>query len=352
MASFPFLTLASLGLNSYQARTDTVKKDKKKGVHHEVAAMSFVVDVSKSVRFPAYSLGTREHVFSDSEFRERLQDLGRQVDTHMRGEEWAQALSECEEAARHVSYNALYRDLSHDFFTTHQLSWRFFYPNGAAPQDWLVSRIQSVFIDGFAVDENDVWPAGKVVERVRNAKVLALAVDGDNEIQGYAIYTIAPKPFNGRDLLWEDSICLTRRWQGRRFSNSPVAEIQTQFRRSNIGWVGGCTQNPLILRRYKRSSLLYPFDRSFVDREGERLFEFLCKNVPQIAKRTEELTDAERSEVAKTGILRGIYKQQLGSYPEHVDGLEDIVGYLESNNFDRNNGDVVVAVSAVDKADL
>lgn len=192
--------------------------------------------------------------------------------------------------------------------------------------------IQDVFRDGFGING---WSLSEIEGTLRRCNVLGLLLDQQRSVCGYALYSIPQPSLRGASLLWEDAICLRKRARGQGLSNRAIEFALGLHPERRFGWLGGRTQNPIVMRRYSRKGVTFPFDIAYVEKEGLDLIRFLLQNVSEVQK--------VRAFNTTTGICSGVYGRRLGDYPWCDFGQFE--RHLLALDFDRNKGDAVVVVT-------
>lgn len=214
--------------------------------------------------------------------------------------------------------------------------WEFFAPDEVRQTSLdLPLAIHNVFCDGFEIDG---WSLSGIETSLQRCDMLGLLLDQQRSICGYALYSVPQHPFCGASLLWEDSICLKKKAQGKGFSTKAIELALALYPGRAFGWLGGRTQNPVIMRRYSRQGTTFPFDIGYEEQEGPRLIQFLLQNVPEVR--------APKSFNIRTGICSGVYRRRLGNYPWHDQG--EFERHLLRSGFDRDKGDAVVVVARLE----
>ena len=218
--------------------------------------------------------------------------------------------------------------------------WQFHHLRDLEPDDALTESMHKIFLDGFGLKEG--WSIGGIKKALMRSTILGLLVDPKGNTWGYAMYTIPDEPLMGTYFLWEDAICLKKDAQGKGFSSIVWGMILSFYSNRKFGWVGGRTQNPLIIKRYSNFGTLFPFDFTYAQSDGKLIMDFLCQHIA-------EVRDVEYLK-KETGICRRVYSEgRLGDYP--IPSEKDILKFekrLSDWNFQRENGDAIVVVAKVE----
>lgn len=214
--------------------------------------------------------------------------------------------------------------------------WRFQSLHGHSEfDDTVVGAILDVFRDGF--DLPDGWSIESVRKDLNSSSVVGLLFSPDDKLQGYAFYFAPSVPLDGAHLLWENAICLRKEVQGKGYTKSVLQNASNVLHAMTFGWVGGRTQNPVVIKRYSKLGRIFPFDASYETGEGKIVMSYLLKHVEQVGASSIDLTN---------GICRRAYRYgQLGNYPTDVVGTERFETQLQNWNFRRDEGDAVAVVS-------
>jgi hypothetical protein len=202
----------------------------------------------------------------------------------------------------------------------------------------IVSAVLEIFRDGFGILG---WSREGVAKTLSRCTLLGLLHSEEGSIEGYAFYLMVPGPRTGTWVLWEDAICLRKRVQRSGYARLILGELMTRDASSPIGWVGGRTQNPAVMRRYCGLGSCFPFDRFWDVRDGVALMSVLRRLVP-------EVSDAPSGD-PRTGICRGVYSERtLGDYAWRSEGRFERA--LTAWGFQRERGDAVITVAEVGQA--
>jgi GNAT superfamily N-acetyltransferase len=217
-----------------------------------------------------------------------------------------------------------------------------------AKEAW-IADIGSIFLDGFGLPEDRAWSPDRIAHALGNISYLAIAYTSDQPSErkvayGYALYTVPSVPLgNGTYLLWEDAICLRKSMQGSGAPRELFAAITKRSRHQPIGWIGGRTQNPRVMRTYRKFGHAFPFAEDYSTPDGQAIMSFLREQVREV--RDVPTTSLDLA----CGIARGIYRQgRLGDYPVNVENTSDIEQQLTSWGFNRDRGDAVIVAARLD----
>lgn len=203
----------------------------------------------------------------------------------------------------------------------------------------MVKAIHDVFLDGFGEEEG--WSADGIETMFKRSMVLGLLTTDTDGIVGYAFYAIPELPFMGSHMLWENAICLKKFAQGSRNTSRIWYRASALYPGRTFGWIGGRTQNPLIMSRYKKLGYLFPFETAYNEGDGRLVMEYLLANI-------EEVSSAPPLDKSN-GICRRKYKGRLGDYKLGIEGTEKLEAKLSAWEFDRDKGDAVIIVSRLCK---
>jgi hypothetical protein len=199
----------------------------------------------------------------------------------------------------------------------------------------ILKEIHQIFLEGFGLPAG--WSFDGIKNRLQKSTLLGLLSDG-RKIVGYSIFSVPNIPLQGKYLLWEDSICLRKQIQGKNLSVEAIKGAMNSFPNKQFGWVGGRTQNPIILKRYAKFGKLFPFDATYSDGEGKILMEYLLHNVA-------EVKEVKQIDLC-TGICRNFYSEgRLGDYSIAIEKIEQFEKQLRNWNFNRHRGDCIIVVS-------
>lgn len=229
------------------------------------------------------------------------------------------------------------------------MEWQTLFPKSETiDADSLGKKIVDVFYDGFGLPYNPdrSWSAPEAAAMVRRCDMVGVLVDKrwqEAIICGCACYVMPEEPVvNALHLIWEDGICIRKPQQGGRWSK-PIFELALSTAKQmgrHVGYIGGRTQNPVVMHRYSKFGKLFPFDSRYTTSQGRRVVEFLVGNI----------WEAQAGEFnPESGIFRGAYKEgRLGDYPiPETDEVRRWEMLLMKDGFDRNNGDAVAVVARV-----
>lgn len=202
-----------------------------------------------------------------------------------------------------------------------------------------LKSIHEVYLDGFGKTEG--WSLKGI-----NAVLLSSSIRGflrnKDEIAGYAFYTVPTETLNGSYMLWEDAICLKKSAQARRFTQGIIEKVMGLFSNKNFGWIGGRTQNPLVVKRYSDLGQVFPFNALYDTEDGKQIMDFVLKHIPQARTFSGKAAFVDKI----TGICRNAYADgRLGDYSTEVPGAEAFERQLLEWGFNRDNGDAVLVVS-------
>lgn len=201
----------------------------------------------------------------------------------------------------------------------------------------ITERILDVFHDGFGIEG---WNIHGIQKALHNSTVFGLLLGPKQEIAGYALYLVPEQTLQDKGLLWENAICIKKFLQNSGFGGEALKLALSIFSNHDIGWIGGRTQNPTVMKRYSKvASLLLPFDITYPSKDGEPVFDFLMQNVPEVF---------ETKVMDPNGICKGVYHEgTLGDYTTDVAGTEEYERLLKKWGFSRKDGDAVIVVAKI-----
>jgi hypothetical protein len=203
----------------------------------------------------------------------------------------------------------------------------------------LLKSIHQVFLDGFGLSKG--WSIEGIRKRLRTSNVAGFLRKDGEEIYGYAFYSVPSEPLGEAYMLWEDGICLRKEVQGKELTKQVVEKACFIFPGRRFGWVGGRTQNPVVMSRYSKFGLLLPFDTSYNSPDGKPVMDYLLKHIEEV----KDVYKGQRLDL-RNGICRGIYREgRLGDYPLEVKGTEKFHRQLLQWGFQRDSGDAAIIVS-------
>lgn len=215
-------------------------------------------------------------------------------------------------------------------------TWNFQCLNPLATyDDQFVRSIHDVYLDAFGLQEG--WSLEGIRKALLRSNVRGLLSSDYGEICGYAIYSVPALPLLGNSMIWEDAIALKKKIQNRKLSKQVIGHILSLFPERKFGWLGGRTQNPAVIKRYKKLGILFPFDISYSLHEGKAVMDYLLQNIEEV--REVQALDKEN------GICRAIYRRRLGDYKTEISGTERFEEQLRKWDFDREKGDAVIVIS-------
>src|SRR5947209_5037715 len=157
-----------------------------------------------------------------------------------------------------------------------------------AVDDAWIAGIQDTFLDGFGLSVERAWSTDRLAYALENVSYLALAYAHEDAttqrfICGYAMYTIPQLSLpDGTYLLWEDAICLRKRFQQTGGARGLSASIAARSTHQPIGWMGGRTQNPRVIKRYRQLGHTFPFAEDYSTPVGQSIFTFLRNHVREV----------------------------------------------------------------------
>lgn len=216
------------------------------------------------------------------------------------------------------------------------MKWEFFDLRSQPVVDAeFIKKIRDAYVASFyrgSYPHSDL-PFKSLEKRLELSTDLAiLEREKSEQFYGYAIFSIPEAMFQGKRIIWQDSIAVDPSLQGRGYSKKVYEIIRSTNHES--GWLGGRTQNPTIIKSFCKKGKSFPFDELYSSETGKELFSFLYRNIPEV----KESVGVDIS----TGIVKGKYSRRLGSYPNDWTGVETQKEFLERNDFNQDNGDAVI----------
>ena len=208
--------------------------------------------------------------------------------------------------------------------------------------DEIVKNIQNIFINGFGLKNG--WNKKSIETRLLNSTILGLLTNKTNEIFGYVIYDIPKKLFENKHFLWTSSMCIVKELQGKGFSKQAFKDLNhfiksnNEYKNYQFGWIGGRTQNPIVIKKYQQYERIYPFNFTYESSEGQKIIEYIINNINEI-KHVQHLT-------LKYGICHKVYNSgKLGDYSVNIKTMNELEKQLKNWGFNRNNGDSIIVTS-------
>ena len=210
------------------------------------------------------------------------------------------------------------------------------------PHDSLMTSIGSVFEAVF----REEWDRESLQRAIDEASQIALLIDTNDSptaLLGYGLYEWAALPVTGYAMLWERSVAIleTSRLRGHGLGNECLRMALARQRMvGRVTHLGGRTQNPLVISRYRKQSprgSVFPFDLPPTVAVDE-----LYRDVRTCFGRMWKEFDAT------TGICRHAYRGSFGRYPTlgNARSVKD-EAWLSDHWFRREEGDAVVVVAPV-----
>jgi hypothetical protein len=200
----------------------------------------------------------------------------------------------------------------------------------------LILVLRQIFADGFGL--TTLWQEEDAQHALTRSTILGLLQNPTGQIGGYAFYTLPEAPLLGSHLLWEDAVCLRKSLQGQGYAGHKLfACIREYLNDRTVGWLGGRTQNPIVMRRYARFGETLPFNALYD--EQPQVMNYLIEHIA-------EVQSAQQRMDKRTGICRQVYPEgRLGDYPTDVPGTEKYQDLLKSWGFSPERGDAVVVLT-------
>jgi hypothetical protein len=200
----------------------------------------------------------------------------------------------------------------------------------------LVPVLRQIFADGFGL--STLWQEEDAQHALTRSTILGLLQNSTRQIGGYAFYTLPEAPLSGSHLIWEDAVCLRKSLQRQGYAGHKLfAGIREYLNERTIGWLGGRTQNPIVMRRYARFGKTLPFDALYD--EQPQVMSYLIEHIA-------EAQSAQQRMDKRTGICQQVYPEgRLGDYPTDVPGTEKYQILLKSWGFSPERGDAVIVLT-------
>lgn len=209
----------------------------------------------------------------------------------------------------------------------------------AALDDALVQQVYDVFRGAFGFEPSQ--GPDSIRHRLRSSTVLGLLRDESGDLQGFGCYSMPDVPLGGTYFLWGDGMAVRPAFQGRGLTRGFVEGACSLFPGRRFGWMGGRTQNPVMLRWHAKFGRVFPFDATYAEPEGRAVLLFLREHVAEVRGA------AELDEV--TGICRRAYRWTYPQeYLDRVGTTEQFEQKLQHWNFRRADGDAIVVVTKLD----
>lgn len=227
-------------------------------------------------------------------------------------------------------------------------SWRFVGGREHGSIETLAAEVLDVFHDGFGLRRGETsYGLSNARALVRGADLYAVLRDeSSRRLLGYAAYRCPHAPLGDGHVVWEDAVTLRRSVHGRGLASAILGHAIGFFRRQGRRpvWLGGRTQNLLVVQRYDRRrpfGPVWPFDENYTSLAGDVIGDFLEQHVPQVGS-----FGLERA----TGLLRGAYVKAYGRgrLAEDPDSSDPrflrFEAHLKGCGFDRDAGDAVAVL--------
>ncbi|GAK54776.1 hypothetical protein U27_01606 [Candidatus Vecturithrix granuli] len=225
-------------------------------------------------------------------------------------------------------------------------SWSFRYTDKLNNvSETIIEQIHHTFLNGFSLKQG--WSLEGIKYTLRNSNVIGFLTNKKHAhiIEGYAFYSIPSAKLYETHVLWEDAICLKKYLQGKGLASFRVLlkEMECLIQDKTIGWLGGRTQNPVVLARYAKLGTLYPIDVRYTDKIGRNIIKFLLKNINEVKEIQARLEH-------DTGICRNFYSEgKLGDYPTTGETAKQFEPLLQQWRFNRSAGDALIAIVRLNK---
>jgi hypothetical protein len=201
-----------------------------------------------------------------------------------------------------------------------------------ALDDGLVQQVFDVFRRAFGFEPRHGLDS--IRYRLRNSTILGLLRDESEAVHGFACYSVPSVPLRGAYVLWGDGMALMPEVQGRGLARSFAERACALFPGRSFAWMGGRTQNPVVVRWHATLGRVFPFDGTYAEAEGGEVLRYLREHVAEVREATS--IDAE------TGICRGAY--QWTYRPEYLAQVRDADRWA----FNRAHGDALILVAKLD----
>ena len=202
-----------------------------------------------------------------------------------------------------------------------------------------LKSIHQVYLNGFGKTEG--WSLEGINASLLRSSIRAFLMKND-EIVGYAFYTVPSVTLDGTHMLWENAICLKKGAQKQGLTRGIIERVVKLFPSKKIGWIGGRTQNPLVFKRYSELGKMFPFHVRYDTDDGKQVMAFLVEHIRQ----AKTFSGAAAFLDQASGICRNAYADgRIGDYSTEVPGAEAFERQLLEWGFNRDNGDAVLVVS-------
>ncbi len=190
-------------------------------------------------------------------------------------------------------------------------------------------NIHNVFLNAFGLENG--WSLEGIKRKLQQSDLIGLLIDRQN-IVGYGMFQFPDKLLLGKNIVWENSIAVKKEYQNKGFSNLLFRQIVNS--NMQIKWIGGRTQNPLIINRYAKFGCLFPFDNSYNSVNGKMIIEYLLANIRQLFN----------LKIDEYGICKNLYSEgKLGDY--EINPNDKFEKQLNQFNFQRLNGDCIIILT-------
>jgi hypothetical protein len=212
-----------------------------------------------------------------------------------------------------------------------QFKWHFYTPNDLSNlvmKDLSINFVQ-ISEDGFEMDIFwDAEEAGSCIRANDIICILNYIPDLKNCIEsvvGFALFKEAISSVG--KIFYLSKICLSKITQGQRLASHLLSWFKKKY---SVSILSAMTQNPAVLKLIDTNETTFPFNGCYDSIVGSAIIEGLTNRGV--------LSDFEHSIfINKQGILKGLYKQRLGKYPDtNID---------KYNTIDRNTGDAFLITS-------
>lgn len=222
------------------------------------------------------------------------------------------------------------------------MGWRFKYITDSTASNDVVEAVLDIFYDAMG---QGVWTEEKVYRQFRSSNYFGFYESDNEENSAYFFATVPETCLNDYHVLWIDACSVRKKMQSKGIFKSAIDILQEIIPGKRIGYIGGRTQNPTIIKMYGKlsSHVFYPFDCYYDD----TVIYYLIGNI-----RNEVGMPYEEKKLdfdIQTGILKKVYGEKLGDYDV---GLTDEItkryeDKLELYGFNRNNGDAVIILKKI-----
>ncbi|MTJ55945.1 hypothetical protein FJR38_26440 [Anabaena sp. UHCC 0253] len=182
------------------------------------------------------------------------------------------------------------------------------------------------------------WSLDGIRKSLCHSDIIGLLYNQDKFVCGYSMYLLPEQKLNDHLFLWWNAVCLIPEVQNRGFGRDSYFQVLRFLPQNELGYFGGRTQNPIVMKYYAKIGHLFPFDEKYDTSEGQQIMDFLYSYIPEV----QETALLNKT----TGICKQVYSEgRLGDYPENIGKTERFETQLKSCGFEPEKGDTVILVS-------